>query len=129
MSFVFVLDMQQRPLDPVHPGHARRLLAQGRAAVWRRYPFTLILNIARPDAAPTPLRLKIDPGSRITGLALVSESVPAAVQAHDAAGGGGPTAPGPAPAGGGGGGGGGGAVASGPRRSQTAGGPGSRAPP
>src|SRR5260370_18105724 len=98
MSFVFVLDMQQRPLDPVHPGHARRLLAQGRAAVWRRYPFTLILNIARPDAAPTPLRLKLDPGSRITGLALVSESVPAAVQAHDAAGGGVPTPPGPPPA-------------------------------
>lgn len=98
MSFVFVLDTQQRPLDPVHPGHARRLLAQGRAAVWCRYPFTLILNIARPDAAPTPLRLKIDPGSRITGLTLVSESVPAAVQAHYAAGGGVPTAPGPAPA-------------------------------
>ena len=98
MSFVFVLDTQQRPLDPVHPGHARRLLAPGRAAVWCRYPFTLILNIVRPDAAPTPLRLKIDPGSRITGLALVSELIPAAVQAHDAAGGGVPTAPGPAPA-------------------------------
>lgn len=75
MSLVFVLDTEHRPLDPVHPGAARRLLSRGRAAVWRRYPFTLILNQAVPDAAPQPLRLKIDPGSRTTGLALVTNSV------------------------------------------------------
>ncbi len=73
MSYVFVVDTDHRPLDPVHPGHARRLLAQRQAAVWRRYPFTLILKRAGPDAAPTPLRLKIDPGSRTTGLALVTD--------------------------------------------------------
>src|SRR5690348_14011632 len=82
MSFVFVVDTDHRPLDPVHPGHARRLLSRGQAAVWRRYPFTLILKRAVPDAQPQPLRLKIDPGSRTTGLALVTESVtaPAAKQ-------------------------------------------------
>jgi len=74
MSYVFVLDTEQRPLDPVHPGHARRLLTCGRAAVWRRYPFTIILKRAVPEAAPAPLRLKIDPGSRTTGLALVTEA-------------------------------------------------------
>src|SRR5690349_168717 len=74
MSFVFVLDTEHRPLDPVHPGAARRLLAQGQAAVWRRYPFTLILKRAMPDAISVPLRLKIDPGSRTTGLALVTEA-------------------------------------------------------
>ena len=73
MSCVFVLDTEHRPLDPVHPGHARRLLSHGQAAVWRRYPFTLILKRAVPDAVPQPLRLKIDPGSRTTGLALVTE--------------------------------------------------------
>ncbi len=73
MSCVFVLDTDHRPLDPVHPGAARRLLSRGRAAVWRRYPFTLILKRAVPDAQPQPLRLKIDPGSRTTGLALVTE--------------------------------------------------------
>src|SRR5690242_20347762 len=73
MSYVFVVDTDHRPLDPVHPGAARRLLGRGQAAVWRRYPFTLILKRAVPDVRPQPLRLKIDPGSRTTGLALVTE--------------------------------------------------------
>lgn len=73
MSFVFMVDTQYHPLDPVHPGAARRLLARGAAAVWRRYPFTIILKHAAPGAAPTPLRLKVDPGSKTTGLALVTD--------------------------------------------------------
>ena len=42
LSKVFVLDTMERPLDPVHPGRARMLLKQGKAAVFRRYPFTII---------------------------------------------------------------------------------------
>lgn len=76
MSYVFVLDTECRPLNPIHPGTARRLLTLGRAAVWRRYPFTLILKRALPDAksAPRPLRVKIDPGSKVTGLAVVNDA-------------------------------------------------------
>ena len=74
MSKVFVLDTNQRPLDPVHPGRARLLLTQGRAAVFRRYPFTIILKEALPQAPRHPLRLKIDPGSKTTGLALVDDA-------------------------------------------------------
>jgi 5-methylcytosine-specific restriction endonuclease McrA len=74
MSFVFVLDTAHRPLTPVHPGQARRLLTQGKAAVWRRYPFTIILRRALPTAVPQPLRLKIDPGSLVTGLAVVNDA-------------------------------------------------------
>lgn len=73
MSLVFVVDTEYRPLDPVHPGQARRMLARGEAAAWRRHPFTLIIKRAMPDATPTPLRLKIDPGSKTTGLALVTD--------------------------------------------------------
>ncbi|HEV8194227.1 MAG TPA: RNA-guided endonuclease IscB, partial [Ktedonobacterales bacterium] len=74
MSYVFVLDMQRRLLNPVHPGAARRLLTLGHAVVWRRYPFTIILK--RPHSAPPThsLRLKLDPGSRTTGLAIVNNS-------------------------------------------------------
>ena len=32
-NFVFVLDTTKKPLNPVHPGQARRLLKQGKAAV------------------------------------------------------------------------------------------------
>ncbi len=74
MSFVLVLDTTHRPLNPVHPGHARRLLTQGKAAVWRRFPFTLILNQSLPVAPTTPLRLKLDPGSRTTGVAVVNDA-------------------------------------------------------
>jgi len=71
---VFVVDAEMRPLDPCHPARARRLLAQGKAAVWRRYPFTLVLKRAVPDAQPQPLRVKIDPGSRTTGLAVMNDA-------------------------------------------------------
>jgi 5-methylcytosine-specific restriction endonuclease McrA len=74
MSHVFVVDEALRPLAPVHPGRARLLLKAGTAAVFKRYPFTLILRRPVAQAAPEPLRLKIDPGSRTTGLALVEET-------------------------------------------------------
>jgi hypothetical protein len=32
-NFVFVLDTQKRPLNPIHPGMARKLLTNGKAAV------------------------------------------------------------------------------------------------
>ena len=74
MSNVFVVDQDRRPLDPVHPGYARWLLSQQKAAVWRRFPFTIILKEQQPEVPVRPLRLKIDPGSRTTGLALVQDA-------------------------------------------------------
>lgn len=73
MSFVFVLDQHKQPCDPVQPAQARRLLSGGRAAVWRRFPFTIILKADVPAPEPAPLRLKLDPGSKTTGLALVND--------------------------------------------------------
>jgi 5-methylcytosine-specific restriction endonuclease McrA len=76
MSQVFVLDSEKRPLAPIHPGFARWLLNKRKAAVVKRFPFTLILQASEqaPQAPPEPLRLKIDPGSQTTGLALVHEA-------------------------------------------------------
>jgi len=73
MSKVFVIDQGFRPLDPVHPAQARQLLRSKKAAVFRRYPFTLILKEHCPDT-PVPLRLKIDPGAKNTGIALVNDA-------------------------------------------------------
>jgi 5-methylcytosine-specific restriction endonuclease McrA len=72
-NFVFVLDTNKQPLDPVPPGQARRLLKQGRAAVFRRYPFTIILKYAVINPKTQPHQLKIDPGSKTTGLAIVQQ--------------------------------------------------------
>jgi 5-methylcytosine-specific restriction endonuclease McrA len=39
--------------------------------VWRRYPFTIILQRAVPQATPAPLQVKLDPGSQATGFAVL----------------------------------------------------------
>lgn len=70
-NFVFVLDTDKRPLSPCHPARARELLGKGKAAVFRRYPFTIILKRSVPDAEPQECQLKLDPGSKTTGIALV----------------------------------------------------------
>ena len=74
MSFVLVIDQKKQPLNPVHPGQARRLLTQGKAAVFRRYPFVIIVQETMTEPEGAPVRVKIDPGSKTTGLALVNDA-------------------------------------------------------
>jgi 5-methylcytosine-specific restriction endonuclease McrA len=50
------------------------LLTQGKAAVWRRYPFTIILKVTVECPDVHPLRLKLDPGSKTTGIAVVDDA-------------------------------------------------------
>ena len=74
MQYVFVLSNDRKPLDPCHPARARRLLKRGRAAVLRRYPFTIVLkDRTAAESATHRYRLRIDPGSCTTGLAIVCE--------------------------------------------------------
>jgi len=44
MSKVFVLDTNKQQLNPVNPGRARTLLDSGKAAIFKRAPFTIILT-------------------------------------------------------------------------------------
>jgi len=74
VSNVFVLDTMYKPLDPIHPGYARKLLSSGKAAVSRRYPFTIILKRDVEEPLTHPLRLKLDPGSKTTGIAMVNDA-------------------------------------------------------
>src|SRR4028118_2397713 len=69
-NFVFVLDTQKRPLNPIRPGMARKWLTNGKAAVFRRYPFTIILKV-EVKVPQEPITLKLDPGSKTSGIALV----------------------------------------------------------
>ena len=72
---VFVLDANRKPLDPCHPARARELLKKGKAAVFRRYPFTIILkNRTLEHSVVHPHRIKMDPGSKTTGFAVLNES-------------------------------------------------------
>ena len=74
MQRVFVLNADQQPLSPCRPARARWLLTQHKAAVFRRYPFTIILKTQRDHPIVAPLQIKIDPGSKTTGIAVVDET-------------------------------------------------------
>jgi 5-methylcytosine-specific restriction endonuclease McrA len=57
---------------PCRPSRAKELLRKGKAAVFRRYPFTIILK-GRSGGATQPTAFKVDPGSKTTGVALVTD--------------------------------------------------------
>ncbi|WP_297387816.1 RNA-guided endonuclease IscB [Acidiferrobacter sp.] len=68
------MDKNRQPLMPCHPARARELLREGKAAVFRRFPFTIILK-DRTGGAVQDVCLKLNPGSRVTGLALVAQFI------------------------------------------------------
>ncbi len=70
-NYTLVIDANNQPLSPCHPSVARKLLASKKAAVYRRYPFTIILNKTVENPQIEPIELKLDPGSKTTGVALV----------------------------------------------------------
>ena len=72
---VFAVDRHKNPLMPVAEKRARQLLDAGRAVVHRTIPF--VIRIKDADARKTsiqPVILKIDPGSKHTGIAVVRRS-------------------------------------------------------
>lgn len=69
---VFVLDRHQKPLMPCTEKRARLLLERGRAVVHHLAPFTIRLQDRTVETSEfQPLRLKLDPGSKTTGMALI----------------------------------------------------------
>ena len=68
----FVLASTKKPLMPCTPKRARLLLERGKAAVFRIYPFTIILK-EREDGETQPVEFKVDPGSKTTGIAVVAQ--------------------------------------------------------
>lgn len=71
MQKVFVLSSTKKQLMPTSPARARILLSRGKAAVYRQSPFTIILK-DREDGETQPVEMKLDPGSKTTGVAIVT---------------------------------------------------------
>ena len=73
---VFVLDTNKKPLAPCHPARARKLLKTGKAKIFKKYPFTIILEkeVEIEEKNKDEYSLKIDYGSRHTGLAILKNS-------------------------------------------------------
>ncbi|MGX1475502.1 UNVERIFIED_CONTAM: hypothetical protein RKD50_004310 [Streptomyces canus] len=73
-SRVFVLSKEGDPLMPCHPARARELLGNRKAVVARQVPFTIRLkDRTRAESEVDGVQLRIDPGSKGTGLALTDE--------------------------------------------------------
>ena len=71
---VFVLDKHGKAIMPCSEKRARLLLERGRARVHRMIPFTIrVVDRTIDTCELQPLRIKIDPGSKTTGIALVRE--------------------------------------------------------
>lgn len=68
---MFVLDNTKKPLTPCSPARARMLLRDGKAAVWRTVPFTIIIRNDITNPVVKRITVKIDPGSKTTGFSLV----------------------------------------------------------
>ncbi len=71
---VFVLDQHQKPLMPCSEKRARLLLERGRARVHQMAPFTIrLVDRLQDDSVLQDLRVKLDPGSKTTGVAITCE--------------------------------------------------------
>ncbi|MEH1815279.1 MAG: RNA-guided endonuclease IscB [Nostoc sp.] len=73
-NYVFVIDQNKEPLNPITPKRARELLTKQKAAVFRMYPFCIILKYAVENPMPKPLTIKLDPGSKFTGIAILDDN-------------------------------------------------------
>lgn len=72
---VFVLSKDKKPLMPTSPMRARQLLKERRAVIHKRVPFTIRLkDRVAADSEVQPVRLKLDPGSKVTGIAISREN-------------------------------------------------------
>jgi len=71
---VFVLDKHKKPLMPCSEKRARLMLERGRARVHRLHPFTVrLVDRVAADSVLQPIAVKLDPGSKTTGIAAVRE--------------------------------------------------------
>jgi len=69
-NYVLVIDTNKKPLTPCRPITARKLLSVGKAAVFRRFPFIIVLKKEVAEK-PKSITIKLDPGSKTTGIALL----------------------------------------------------------
>ena len=73
-NYVFVLDTNKKPLEPCSPTIAKKLLKAGKAVVFKRYPFTLILKKTVEPKEVKQCQIKIDTGSKTTGIAILQDN-------------------------------------------------------
>jgi hypothetical protein len=75
MTFVPVVDKNQKPLMPTKPSRARRWIKEGKATpFWKRGVFCVRLNVEPSGEEKQDIAVGIDPGSKKEGFTVKSES-------------------------------------------------------
>ena len=68
---VLVVDKRKRPCNTISNAYARRLLFKKQAVIHKRFPFTIRLKNDSAVLKDRSYTVKLDPGSRHTGIAIV----------------------------------------------------------
>lgn len=71
LNMVFVINNKKQPLDPCSEAKARILLDKGKARVFKRFPFTIIVNTDAISDYSQNISLKLDYGSKVSGVAIL----------------------------------------------------------
>lgn len=71
---VFVLDKSKKPLDMITNAEARILLRNKQAVIDKVYPFTIRLKDNSCGSKDRAYTVKLDPGSKHTGIAIVDDT-------------------------------------------------------
>jgi len=75
MTFVPVVDKNQKPLMPTKPSRARKWIKEGKATpFWKRGVFCVRLNIEPSGEEKQDIAVGVDPGSKKEGFSILSES-------------------------------------------------------
>ena len=70
---VLVVDKHKKPCNTISEAYARRLLFKKQAVIHKRFPFTIKLKNDNAVLKDRSYTVKIDPGSRHTGVAVVDD--------------------------------------------------------
>ena len=70
---VLVIDRRKRPCNTISAAYARILLFNKQAVIYKRFPFTIRLRNDNAVLKNRNYTIKIDPGSRTTGVAITND--------------------------------------------------------
>ena len=70
---VLVIDKHKKPCNTISNAYARRLLFKKQAVIHKRFPFTIRLKNDKAVLKDKAYTVKLDPGSRTTGVAIVDD--------------------------------------------------------
>ena len=70
---VLVIDKHKKPCNTISEAYARRLLFKKQAVIHKRFPFTIRLKNDNAVLKDRAYNVKLDPGSRTTGVAIVDD--------------------------------------------------------